>query len=257
VKLLRRDLHFLSGSYALDALDDPERDRFEHHLHRCQSCGNEVRGFRETATRLAFAVSRVPPAGMRQNVLARAARTRQLPPVSEGRARRRPQPRTAWVLQPAVVTGVVGLIVVVVLALLLVQARHQASTATNQRNTAAAREKAIATVLNAPDARLLSARTSVGGKTTVVVSRRLHKIVVTTARLPALPDNKVYQLWLLGPPATRSAGLLPRPSSGRTTPVLATGLFRGDELGVTVEPAGGTKKPTTTPIVVIKLYSKT
>ena len=255
MKLLRRDLHLMSGGYALDALDGAERDRFEHHLHRCPSCSNEVRGFRETATRLAFAVSRVPPAAMRQNVLTRAARTRQLPPVGEIR-RRRPQPRSALLLQPALVTGVVGLIVVIVLALLLVQARHQATTATAERNAIAAREKAITAVLSAPDARLLSARTSVGGKTTVVVSHRLHKIVVTTARLRALPDNKVYQLWLLGPPAIRSAGLLPRPSNGRTTPVLATGLFRGDELGVTVEPAGGTKQPTTTPIVIIKLYSK-
>jgi hypothetical protein len=35
--------------------------------------------------------------------------------------------------------------------------------------------------------------------------------------------------------------------------VLATGLSPGDELGLTVEPAGGSAKPTTTPILVIPL----
>jgi anti-sigma-K factor RskA len=256
VKLLRRDLHLLSGSYALDALDGAEQDRFEHHLHRCQSCSSEVRELRETATRLAFAVSRVPPAGMRQAVLTRAARTRQLPPAGEVR-RRRPEPRAAWLLRPALVTGVVGLVVVIVLALALVQARNQLHTATAQRGAIAAREKAIAAVLSAPDARLVSKPTSAGGKATVVISRRLRKIIVTTALLRPLPAGRVYQLWLLGPPTTRSAGLLPRPTAGRTAPVLATGLVRGDELGVTVEPAGGTKQPTSTPIVIIKLYPNT
>ena len=59
--------------------------------------------------------------------------------------------------------------------------------------------------------------------------------------------------------APRSAGgkgqdeELPAPSGGRTRPLLATGLMPGDELGLTVEPAGGTAKPTTTPILVIPL----
>jgi hypothetical protein len=50
---------------------------------------------------------------------------------------------------------------------------------------------------------------------------------------------------------TRPAGLLPAPRGGKTQPLLATELMAGDELGLTVEPAGGTAKPTTTPILVI------
>jgi anti-sigma-K factor RskA len=251
VKLLRRDLHYLAGAYALDALDRSERDRFEHHLHRCPSCSNEVRGLREASTRLAFAASRVPPRAMRERVLTRATRIRQLPPATEGR-RRRPEPRSSSLLRPAFVIGVVGLVAVIALGTLLVTTRHRLSTAT-------AEQQAITSVLTAPDARLVTKRTSIGGHTTVVLSRRLRKAVVTTARLPSQPDNKVYQLWLihLKPKATyRSAGLLPSPSAGKTAPVLATGLIRGDVLGVTVEPAGGTKQPTTTPIVLIPLYSK-
>ena len=48
MKLLRHDLHALTGVYALDAIDGSERDRFEHHLLHCQPCENEVRGLQET-----------------------------------------------------------------------------------------------------------------------------------------------------------------------------------------------------------------
>ena len=55
--LLRSGQHTLTGVYALDALDtDAEVARFERHLSRCDSCAGEVRGFRETAARLARAV---------------------------------------------------------------------------------------------------------------------------------------------------------------------------------------------------------
>ena len=57
VRLLRADMHTLTGVYALDAIERPSAERFEHHLSRCQSCDNEVRGLQETATRFALAVA--------------------------------------------------------------------------------------------------------------------------------------------------------------------------------------------------------
>ena len=41
--------------------------------------------------------------------------------------------------------------------------------------------------------------------------------------------------------------------AGRTVPVLAEGLIQGDQVGLTVEPAGGTRQPTTTPVLVMTL----
>jgi anti-sigma-K factor RskA len=51
--------------------------------------------------------------------------------------------------------------------------------------------------------------------------------------------------------AARSAGLLTITSTGSTTPVLANGVLPGDQFGITVEPAGGTRQPTTTPVVTM------
>ena len=83
VKVMRDDLHVLSGSYVLDALSEPERDSFERHLQHCPLCEAEVRGLRETAARLGLAKTFDPPPQMLPRVLAAAYRTRQLPPPAD------------------------------------------------------------------------------------------------------------------------------------------------------------------------------
>ena len=83
MKMVRDQWHLLTGSYALDALTERERAGFERHLQRCVSCRAEVRGLRETATRLAMARSLRPPPGLQDRVLAATHRTRQLPPSGD------------------------------------------------------------------------------------------------------------------------------------------------------------------------------
>jgi anti-sigma-K factor RskA len=244
VKLLGHDLHILTGAYALDALENTERDRFEHHLQRCQPCSHEVRGLHETATQLALAVAQPPPPELRERVLATAARTRQHPPVMDQRPV--PQPRSGWVPRLAGIAAAVAVAVAVTLGI--------TQSATQGRlDRVRAQEQAIEAVLNAPDARIVSHRASVGGTATAVFSEARHKMIFTTSGLPPLPGNKVYELWLMAPGSIRPAGLLPAPSGGHTAPVLAAGLAAGDQAGVTVEPAGGSPQPTTTPIVAIPL----
>jgi hypothetical protein len=87
----------------------------------------------------------------------------------------------------------------------------------------------------------------------VVLDAATRQLVVATSGLPALPPGKVYQLWLIGPVRIVSAGLLPTAENGVTSPVVATGIVKGDKLGLTVEPAPGTKQPTTTPILALPL----
>lgn len=246
MRLRRTDLHQLSGVYALDAIGDPERDAFEHHLRRCRPCDNEVRGLAETATALAIAVAEAPPVGMRSRVLAATALTRQLPPVPAAEPGRPRRVATPWVPRLATALAVACLVIAVAFGVVGISAQHRL-------NAVQAQSRAVAAVLAAPDAQIASRPTSRGGTATVVFSRAETKLVVTTSGLPSLPSSKVYQLWLIGPSRVRSAGLLPAASAGRTAPVLASGLQAGDRVGMTVEPAGGTSQPTTTPIVVMTL----
>jgi len=249
MRFLRHDQHSLSGAYALDALEGgAERDRFTRHMGRCQSCASEVRGFREVATALAFATAAEPPPELRDRVLAAAARTRQLPP--EVRTHARPRRTRAWTPWVPWISGVVATASIVVAVLFgFAQAHTQ-----QQLNQVQAENEAISLLLSSPQVTLLSHSTTKGGVATVVLAAARHQLVVWTSGLPALPVGKVYQLWLIGKTKTVSAGLLPpATSSGRTAAVLASGVVKGDTLGLTVEPAPGSAQPTTTPILALPL----
>ena len=245
MRFLRHDMHSLSGAYALDALEaGAERDRFARHMNRCQSCASEVRGFREVATALAFAATAEPPPELRDRVLAAAARTRQLPP--EVRTHARPRRTRSWVPWLSGVVATASIVVAVLFG--FAQAHTQ-----QQLNQAQAENKAISLLLSSPQVTLLSRSTTKGGVATVVLAAARHQLVVVTNGLPALPAGKVYQLWLIGKTKIVSAGLLPAATSGRTAPVLASGVVKGDTLGLTVEPAPGSAQPTTTPILALPL----
>jgi anti-sigma-K factor RskA len=249
VKQGRHDLHGLSGVYALDALTGLELDQFEHHLHRCPPCENEVRGFRETATRLAQAVAASPPPGLRERVLAAASVTRQLAPEVREMPRGRMRPASSpWL--PRLAVAVAAAAVAAAVALGVVQSSTQ-----QQLSQAQAENRSVAAVLAAPDARLAVHRTTDGGLATVVASQSRHALIISTAGLPALSGGKVYELWFVAGQTARRAGLLPAPTAGRTAPLLASGLQPGDAVALTVEPAGGTSHPTTTPIVAVPLSS--
>jgi anti-sigma-K factor RskA len=254
----RADLHTLAGPYALDALPSRDRTRFERHLAACEACAQEVRGLQETTARLGAAVAVRPPDRLRERVLAEAARTRQLAPVPAdggrvaarwpwttrwaGAARRRlraAQPR--WARPAAVAVSVAFAAAAVAFGLLALVTQHRLSQAQ-------ARDHMVAAVLTAPDAKMMSGRVAGGGTATVVMSHRERALVFSSAGLPSPPAGMGYELWLMGPSGKRSAAMLPRPSHGMTSPVIETGLRRGDMVELTVEPAGGAPRPTTTPI---------
>ena len=234
---MKNELHVLTGSYALDALDGPELASFEHHLTRCPSCATEVRGLRETSARLAVAAARPAPARLREHVLAATYRVRQLPPLPGRR------PRATWM---PVVVAVAGAAAAVVLAVLL-------AVTSRQLGTAQAANRAVAAVLAAPDARIATAATSTGATMTIVASGAERQAVVTTAGMAPLPGGRVYQAWVIDAAGARSLGLLEPAAGDRAGPVLATGVRPGDRIGITVEPAGGTAQPTTTPLVTTPL----
>ena len=240
------DLHLLTGAYAVDALTGDELDEFEDHLGQCPPCAEEVRGLRETAARLGLATAIEPPPWMREQVLDATNRVRQLPPsgvrliTADGSRRRRRLSRR--LPRPIAVTAMAAAIVV--LAVLQVSTRHQLQQAQSNNQT-------IASVLAASDAHIQLGSSTVGGTVTAVISKHDREAVVTASGMPTPSDARVYQLWVMSGGSARSVGLLPGSSARATSPVLADDVQPGDQLAITIEPAGGTKQPTTIPIVEI------
>jgi anti-sigma-K factor RskA len=249
VSVQSHELHLLTGAYALDALTGDELAEFEGHLEQCAACAGEVRGLRETATRLGMATAIEPPPWMREQVLAAVGRVRQLPPsgvremTADGPRRR--SRLTRRLPRPIAVTAMAAAIVA--LAVLQVGTRHQLQQAQTNNQT-------IASVLSASDARIELSSSAVGGTVTAVISPHDGEAVVTASGMPTPTDARVYQLWVISPAGARSVGLLPGSSARAAAPVLAGDVQPGDQLAVTIEPAGGTKQPTTTPIVSIHTH---
>lgn len=253
----RPDPHTLLGAYAMDAVSDGDRASFERHLGGCESCRAELRGLREATVRLAAAAEVRPPPELREQTVHAALRVPQLPPAprpshpawparsQHSRGRSAPaRARRPWALRLA--AAALGFAVAAGLGYAVHDADHQAGMA--QR-----RSHAIAAVLGAPDAVMLTAKVSTGGRATVVMSHRDRALVFTAARLAPLSGARSYQLWLMGPSGDRPAGLLPAPRDGMTGPMVISGLGPGDMVGLTVEPAGGAPAPTTAPILMLAL----
>jgi anti-sigma-K factor RskA len=249
----RPEPHTLAGAYTLDALDPGDRARFERHLAKCEQCAQEIRGLAEVTARLAGAAATEPLPGLTQRALAAAARTRQLPPLtpegpkpwavrhaSAGRPSGRAMGRLALALAGVmtIFAGFLGLV---------------AGGAHHQLRQDQLRSNAIAAVLTARDAHMISAQVSTGGTATIVMSSREHALLFAATGLRILPSSRCYELWLMGPGGDKPAGMLPGPGNGMAGPVLATGLLPGDRLGLTIEPAGGSAHPTAPVIALVAL----
>ncbi|MGW1540304.1 anti-sigma factor [Streptomyces sp. NPDC002309] len=255
----RADLHSLAAPYALDALEPDERARFEKHLAACERCAPEVRMLSEDAVRLAWSTAVPAPAVLRDRVLAAVRTTPQEPPRAREallpphvRGVRPPPPERARAprMRPlfvpfATATAAAALVVA---ALFAVQADRTGGQLAAERD----RSREIAQVLAAPDVRAATGRDAGGGTIGVIASASEGSAVVTLNGYDSLPGDRVHQLWLMRPQAQpRSLGLL-----DGDTPFVTNGLDTGaTSLAVTVEPDGGSPRPTTQPIVQLALES--
>ena len=257
----RPEPHTMAGAYALDALDDRDRARFERHLAGCPECCREVGGLREATARLAVAAALQPTAALKDRLLAETAMVRQLPPLTRGgpdrpvrhpgmaaraRSRRARTRRPVW---PATLALALAGVFLIAATAIWVTGHAHPSPLTQE----SPRAHAIAAILTAPDATMISALVKTGGTATVVMSHRQRTLVFAAAGLRALPSSRCYELWLMSPGRDRAAALLPLPRRGMTGPVITPGLEPGDRLGLTVEPASGSRHPTSAMIMVVTL----
>lgn len=229
------DLHALVAPYALDAVDDLDRRRFEAHLLECESCTAQIDGFAAAAAVLAAAKSESPPARIRSQILSAVAS------VPQNRTYGGQRPRQTWSrILPAFA----------VVAALIVPMVGAANYVTDRRNGADALAAAtsVSAVLASPDAATRSKLVAGGGSIRVVTSHSHSAAVVAADRLPPLADGKTYQIWTLA-----SGGATSRGTFATSTVITADRLGSADRIAVTVEPAGGSDRPSSLPVAVLPL----
>ncbi|KAA1420248.1 anti-sigma factor [Nocardioides humilatus] len=239
------EVHALSGAYAVDALDDLEKARFEQHLHRCAECRAEVDSLREAAA--VMSVDDVaPPSSLRADVLAGIEQIRPLPPLTTPEPTqvgtgRRVELKRRWSSAPLLVAA--ALVLVALAATAWIRPWQGGSS---DELTAAER------VIQADDVQRAAQRFADGSKATVYLSRSEGRAVVKTDDMALAPAGKVYELWLQTPEGVMErAGLMPDESD--TTYLLEGDASDATGVGITVEPDGGSDQPTTTPILLVDL----
>ena len=247
------DIHALSGAYAVDALDDIERARFEEHLAVCADCRDEVASLRDTTWMLGGLTDTAPSPELRDRLLAGIKEIRPLPPETapKHRAIETPEPsgaapgrrRFGWrtFAAAAAVLAVVGTGTVTAVELL----RDDSS----QTMTTAER------VLNAKDATTVAVDLPGDARARVVRSVSENRAVLVTSNMPAAPTGKVYELWLQHDDVMVPAGVMPAGSD--QTVVLQGDAGDASAAGITVEPEGGSDEPTSAPIALFDFAQAT
>jgi anti-sigma-K factor RskA len=233
--------HTLAGAYVLQSLNDLERRRFERHMARCPDCAEEMRSLQEATARLALASDRPAPATLRGKVFAEIEHTRQEAPRTAPSRRRALRP-----LGPGLLVAAACLVAALVAGGVAVDAGRDA-----QRASALNRE--ITAIVTAPDARRVAGRSDATGTTAIVTSRTLDKALITTGALRPLPEARTYQFWFMRDGTARSAGTLTPDGDADPRTLIASGVRGAQQIGITVERAGGVDRPTSTPFFTTRL----
>jgi anti-sigma-K factor RskA len=237
----------LLGAYALDAVDGDEFTELEEHLDTCPRCRAELDTLREVAAAMGNSVES-PPEGLWSQIAIRLPERREdeePPPMprltpevrspfrapADGRTR---QQRTLVTTIGAI--AVAAAAVAVVLGIGLVHADTKVS------NLQAA-PATVAAALRTPGHDLveLDSNSTKTELAQVVVVPSGQGFLVSS-KLPALSDNRTYQLWAIEGNQPISLGLLGG-TPGRAAFSMA-GSTRPSHLSITAEPAGGSVFPT-------------
>ncbi len=236
------DIHALTGAYVLDAVFGAERAAFERHLAECESCTQEVRELRETATRLALAATADPPRELKARVLDEIRTTRQSPPETRVTPLRRGRDKLA--LRLTSIAAAVLLVAAVALGVIVVR-----------QNDELARSRAQATemseILRAGDAQVVTVDKGEDGRMTVAMSRSENRMLLLTEGLPNPPEGKDLQVWTGHGGTMTSAGFL-TPRDGEAL-LEISGFGDADAIGVTLEPDGGSDTPTLPAVMEVPL----
>lgn len=240
-------------AYALGALDDEERERFEAHLADCDMCRDALRGHEGVVETLSLSTPSVaPPAELRARVLDAAAGRDAPSGARPGAGGWLPWMAAAAAVAFAVWTGV---------------SYRRAAAAEERLRAEIAEARAVIQALQSEGARrdsMLAALTAPGLETATLAStereprvrlfwnRERNLLLLTAFDLPPAPAGRTYQLWGIAPEGDPvSLGTFDTGVDRIAVTVIRTaGLQPFEASAVTEEPAGGSPQPTTQPFLV-------
>jgi len=218
-----------AAPYVLGALTEEEHAAFLVHLRSCAICRDEVAALESVAAVLPAAVPQLSaPDELKHRVMATVRSEASLrdstQPVPGRRASRARRP--VW---RGGLAGVGALAAVLIAVVLVVSGGSGGST------------RVIRAQVTAPGAY-------------VSVSLNGGHAQLELARMPQSPPNHVYEVWIKRAGAPQPTDALFTVSSTGSATVGVPGAISGvKQILVTAEPTGGSKVPTSTPVIVANL----
>jgi anti-sigma-K factor RskA len=224
---MSQDHHDLLAAYALDALDDDERERFERHLEECDECSEQLALLREPVAALAYAVEGpAPPEALRGRIIEGVR--------AEPRAAVIKLPRRNWTL--TAVAGVAAAAACLAIGL-GIWANSLSNSLDRERSAKSAYEEAAKVLTSNPIVKPL-----IGADGSLLVADDGRAALVVCGLADA-PSAKTYEAWVITGETPQPAGLF-RGGNGCSPVVLTERVPSNATVAVTLERAGGATSPT-------------
>jgi anti-sigma-K factor RskA len=220
---MSQDPHDLLAPYALDALTEEERERFERHLADCEECSEQLALLREPVAALAYAAEGPAPREALRGRIIEGARAEPRSAVIKLR-------RRSWPL--AAVAGVAAAAACLAIGLGL-WANSLSNSLDRERSAKSALEQLAANA---------TAKPLIGANGSLLVARDGRAGLVVCG-LAGAPSTKTYEAWVIDGQTPRPAGLF-RGGNGCRSMLLTQRVPQSATVAVTLERAGGASSPT-------------
>jgi anti-sigma-K factor RskA len=254
----------LCPTYALGALDGEELREFEAHLKSgCPLCEKQVREYSELMTSIPEALPHVAPShDLKQRLFSRLDRefpkteVTQFKPATPLQRTEKPAKKSLWL--PWACAAAAGIALVISL-LNVSRLNREVSSQQAQANqlaeqlqslrTQLEQQQAITSFLTQPEVRvtmLAGTDKSPQASGKILWSAQEKKAVFYARNLPAVPQGKTYQLWVIAGNRPHDAGIFAVDARGDAF-LRVDSLAEADKaqkFAVTLEPAGGVPQPT-------------
>jgi anti-sigma-K factor RskA len=217
------------AAYALSVLEEPEATELRRHLADCEACRMQLRWLQSAVDLLPRSVEQLgPPAGLRKRLMA-TVRAEAQEASRAGVETAKPRRWRDWgtlLWRPATAVAAAMLLIVGAAGGYLLHQPGDSSSVITARPPPAAPSNVAGTL-----------------------EREDGSAILTMSRLPALPPNDVYEVWVQRDGTLEPSSLFV-PRRDRTAEAAVPGsLDDADAVLVTREPRGGSQHPTSPPLL--------
>jgi len=222
-------------AYALGALDTEDAAALETHLQTCTSCRDELAAYRATSDSLLMSFPpQNPSAALRKRL------QRRLPSAQKA-VRTRPN----WSFG-RLAMGMAILLLLALNAFSILQVRALQSQQAQLIDQIQNGQMALA-MLSYPHTQSFPINeANLTGS--LLLDKEYNNAVLILRGLPSIPADQTYQVWLIDPEGDRTSAGFVRPQTDLpfiSEPINATrDLADFIGIGMTIEPAGGSDRPT-------------